>query len=131
MVDRPTISSVRRSSRSPDKFNFRVPSLPKLHGRGPLISTKLCEQVVLLFQWTIVLPSPFVNIFSLLPSPFVNVFSLLPSPFVNVFSLLPSPFVNVFSLLPSPFVNVFSLLPSPFVNIFSLLPSPFVNVLRF
>ena len=52
-VLRPTISSTRRSSRSPSaclgglSLNFRVPSLPKLHRKGPLVSTKLCETVCL------------------------------------------------------------------------------------
>lgn len=50
-IFRPTISSTRRSSRAPSAhvggvaLNFRVPSLPKLHRKGPLVSTKLCETV--------------------------------------------------------------------------------------
>ena len=50
-IFRPTISSMRRSSRAPTvhvggvALTFRVPSLPKLHRRGPLVSTKLCETV--------------------------------------------------------------------------------------
>ena len=50
-VLRPTISSARRRSRSLSAelggvvLSCRVPSLPKLHGRGPLTSTKLCEAV--------------------------------------------------------------------------------------
>ena len=50
-VLRPTISWARRSSRSPGAvlggvaLNLRVPSLPNLHGRGTLVSTKLSETV--------------------------------------------------------------------------------------
>ena len=36
-------TTVRKLSRA--QAPLRVPSLPKLHGRGPLVTTKLCETV--------------------------------------------------------------------------------------